>query len=953
MSLRGGFESRLGPVLALAAALCAAACGGGDSGGGGKTDTDASGFGGNGGSGPQGGEGGDVGGSGGTGGESPVGGTGGEVVGGTGGTGGTGGSVMPCTCERDLTCDADGQCVEQSPCADDLGCQAGRICVNGACADGCADDAACAGEGRANLCVEGRCIQCQTDGDCFGRSTCDPATHLCVEPEPCDDSRECISPNICNVRSRRCEAPFDCRVGGATCNEGLVCDDASGRCVVPPDGCMSNVSCPVGQVCAAGRPRVCRGCVADDECEGSQLCVRGLCEEGPCGGDADCLGSRVCVAGSCEAPACVEDDSEENDTLETAEVLPGGGAFVAQSCGGDDDFYRISLARNTAATISTFADSLGAELDLEVTDAAGDLIDSGRADGLSEVVVVGPYLVDRDLVVRVFQRGVAGSVGYQFDLGLQAVVGPDMCIDDAEDVRAGDDTIEAGRQLRPAGTPPIDLPLGGTLCEGDPDWFCVTLGDGEDLHVTGAVTSGDLVAEAELVQAGNGMSFGTVQWQRDQAGMELSRSARGNYCVRLQAVSGEGDYTIRFVTTSRAVEAFCADAEALALDPAGTAHVSGTLPDDDLLTLSCGSANTDGGEAAYTVEVDQPKLLVARVTGEAGGTLGDPMISVRSDCASPNGELACNDDRYEPDAPYLLEANPAEVRVPVTAAGTVTLIVDATAPGARPDYRLDVELLPLATPPANDRCAGVVPMELQDGLGRVRVSLDRARDDFGAACLPSSGPDAVYSLHVDARSRVSAQVYADFATGVYLTTGCGMGDVLGCGTGFDLDDVPAGDYFLVIEGVGDQARGRVQGQVIVEPIGPPPANDTCGSAELLDAVGGTVGGTTRGATADIQLADGNPCTGDNTSAGDVVYRLPVEGGASYFVEAVPEAGWDLSLFAVSNCAMPGATCLAGQDGALTERVEFTTGAGDTEVFIVVDGANGESGRFELTWGVLP
>ena len=72
-----------------------------------------------------------------------------------------------------------------------------------------------------------------------------------------------------------------------------------------------------------------------------------------------------------------------------------------------------------------------------------------------------------------------------------------------------------------------------------------------------------------------------------------------------------------------------------------------------------------------------------------------------------------------------------------------------------------------------------------------------------------------------------------------------------------------------------------------------------------------------------------------------------------FVEATPDSGWDLSLYAMSDCNSPGPTCLAGHDGALTERIEFSTGAADDEVFIAVDGANGEAGRFHLSWGPLP
>lgn len=963
MTLRGGRggwmdAGALRLTLGIGLGLLTA-CGGDGGGGGTTTKPDAEGFGGETGGEPAGGggEGGEIvggggGNGGGTAGSGGTGGSGGTPVGGT-----TDGGVepdRPCTCERELVCDTRGDCVEQSPCANDQQCLAGRICEDGACADGCADDAACADNGLDDRCFDGRCRQCQTDGDCFGRSSCDVQTFRCVEPEECDDSRECNAPNICNIRTRRCTAPFDCRAAGGQCNEGLVCEEDTGRCAAPA-ACTENGNCPVGQVCAPGRNRACRPCGADDECDGTQVCRAGACTEVDCESDADCLGNRTCVSGACTAPACEDDAGEDHDTLDTAEVLGGGGAFDAQSCAGDDDYYRFTLPRSNAGTVTLRADGLGAELDVEILDAEGTLVASGDASGLVEVVVFGPFVIDRDLVARVFQRGAQGSVGYSFDLGLEPVMAG-VCVDDAIDASGSDDDLASARNLRPAGTPTIDRTITGRACPGDADWMCVQLADGENLDIRGRITAGDLVLEASLVNGGDESVVGTTQWARGQEGGPLGRSLRGVYCLALTPSSGTGSYEVRLAITNARVGAFCAEATPLVLDPAGTAHVSGSLPvaaADDILTASCASANLDGGDVAYTLRLEEPRLVVARVTGEAGGTLGDPHISVRTECASAPSEIACNDDRYEPDTPYLIEANPAEVRVAVEGAGDLTFLIDGTEPGDRPEYRLDVTTLPLAAPPANDACGGAVALELQDGLGRIRVNLDRAADDLGAGCLPASGPDAVYRLRLDAPSRVSAQVYADFAVGVSLAAACGAGGALGCGTGFDVPVVPAGEYFLIVEGIGPQARGRVQGQVLVEPVAPAPANDTCASAQNLDRAGGVLQANTAGANDDAQLPDGNQCTGHSTlGSGDVVYRLTLDPRRTYFVEAIPERGWDLSLFVVDDCAMPNATCRIGRDGALTERVEFASGAAEETVTIIVDGANGESGPFELRWGPL-
>jgi hypothetical protein len=69
--------------------------------------------------------------------------------------------------------------------------------------------------------------------------------------------------------------------------------------------------------------------------------------------------------------------------------------------------------------------------------------------------------------------------------------------------------------------------------------------------------------------------------------------------------------------------------------------------------------------------------------------------------------------------------------------------------------------------------------------------------------------------------------------------------------------------------------------------------------------------------------------------------------------AVPELGWDLSLYLLSGCnGDVDQACLAGQDGALTETLTFTPQQSG-EVYLIVDGANGEAGAFELSWGLAP
>src|SRR4029453_13347750 len=73
---------------------------------------------------------------------------------------------------------------------------------------------------------------------------------------------------------------------------------------------------------------------------------------------------------------------------------------------------------------------------------------------------------------------------------------------------------------------------------------------------------------------------------------------------------------------------------------------------------------------------------------------------------------------------------------------------------------------------------------------------------------------------------------------------------------------------------------------------------------------------------------------------DVVYSFTPAVTDSYTIGAAPTSPFDLSLYVVTDCANPAATCVAGANSAAFGRGEFlflTLNAG-TEYFIVVDNA---------------
>jgi len=648
----------------------------------------------------------------------------------------------------------------------------------------------------------------------------------------------------------------------------------------------------------------------------------------------------------------VDDADEDNDTPEAATPVPPA-LLEATSCGGDADWYALTLPASTSATLVVTNLAGEGELAVEVADADGAPLAGASTPGLVEAVVVGPFNVERSLRIGITQPVAPTTVRYSLEAELVAVaeVG---CIDDAIDATVGDDAVESARQVRPAGAPPVDARFEGRSCGADEDWFCLDVAAGEALSVEGSVTQGNLTLDAALLPGAGGAPLREVQWTRGQMGGALTAQQRGTYCLRLRARSGEGGWAVRMTTTPRAVADLCAAAEAAdrrtALDVSGSTTLSGSLGADDLFDASCAAGERDGGEAIHVIDVLRPGLLVARVVGRAGGTLGDPVLSMRGQCASALSELACIDDGLDPEAPGSGRPGPTEVRVALQQAGSVALIVGGIAPGARPEYELSLELLPLAGAPQNETCLSALPVNLVNGAASLVANLDRAADNVTVPCLNPSGPDAVWSLTLERRSRVAVRLDADFPVGAALIQRCG-GAVESCGVGFDDAVVAAGQWYLVVEGYGPQARGRVNVRVEVMPDAAAPANELCASAEALPGPMGTLMGDTSGAANDLSLPAGNVCTGYASDGGDVVYRLSVEAGRRYALSVAPEGGWDAALYVLRGpCDNIVGQCLAGADGALAEQL--TLDAVETEdVYVVVDGAGGERGRFALSWSV--
>jgi len=843
-------------------------------------------------------------------------------------------------------------------CAEDCDCVGDGVCNAGACELGCTDDDACAAiDPTAPTCFEGRCGNCAADEDCYGESTCGDDLR-CRAADPCSDTRECAG---LRCADDDCVEALGC--GEGDCPEGWSCD-ASGECVAIRGRCRQAVECPLGLTCAVSQqPAACGRCANDGDCPGAQACElgSGRCVETGCVGDGDCVLGRTCVEGRCEAPACEDDNFEPNQTFDEARELAGG--VEHRNLGGcDDDWFFFEIPARHHAVVALRQDGFGGNLDLEVYGADRELISGSRTGNQTEAASAGPFGSARPIYVRVWQPGPPSSVGYTVSIDL---LDRERWAVDGWEGGGGDDSIETGRIVRRGGEASFAENLRGSLCPGDVDYFCFQMGSQEQLAVSAEVVGGNATLVGVLVDdEGAEVEGGEGRWPRGRAGVDIDLPASGFLCLRLEA-DGPVDYELHLDAIPRPVRVRCGPNEGVEVELDDL--VDGLYTDDDELDGASAFAprcapQAGAGERVYHFDqstVEAGSMLVARVIGLPGGTLGDPVVSARSDCVRANTELGCGDDTVEAGQPLLRQPNPAVVRVPVMECPRdcddpddpchcVSVIVDGIDPGDAPSYRLEVTTRPLSAAPRNDRCADPIALDVSDGSAGATASLDRAADDV-SACLGAGGPDTVYSLTLESTSRVTVQTASigdDFAVGAYLVRRCGD-EAMACGFGFD-QVVEAGEYLLVVDGADANARGRVEVQVAVEAFDSPPENDTCDDAVALDAVGGEVEGDTRSAADDFRLADGNGCTGHDTRGGDVVYTIPVGDVGLYFVEAEPHGGWDLSLMVLGDCDDPLDDCV-GEDGALTETVLFARNGGG-DVTVVVDGSGGEAGEFTLRWG---
>lgn len=302
-----------------------------------------------------------------------------------------------------------------------------------------------------------------------------------------------------------------------------------------------------------------------------------------------------------------------------------------------------------------------------------------------------------------------------------------------------------------------------------------------------------------------------------------------------------------------------------------------------------------------------------------------------------------------------LGAQAATGQVMVSPPSTTNYTLTAVGPGGTATAQATVTVITLG-----DTCNDALVIA---GSGTFTGNTLTGANDYQAtnSCtgFASTGPDLVYRLSLQAGDRLQASLQptnGSWDTVLYLLTGCA--DVAAsCLTGqdngnpeeIDYTVLTTGDYFLVVDGFGGGGGSySLAVNIGAAPIG----NDLCQGATMVGS-GGSFSGDTRNASHQYTpIASGfGGCTGYPATGNDVVYQVTLAAGER--LQASLDATWDSALYLVRDCAMPGASCVAGQDNGNPEQIDFTAAQAGT-YFLIVDGYNSAArGTYGLTVSVSP
>ncbi|HEY3449483.1 MAG TPA: hypothetical protein VGK67_24225 [Myxococcales bacterium] len=594
------------------------------------------------------------------------------------------------SCGAGEVCDAPaGQCVGCRTDADCATSPAGlrceptlRICVACLVATDCDSSGLVACDAPTHRCQ----ASCKVDGDCAsvsGAPRCDPTTRQCVA---CLGEADCQSPTPhCLLSSKTCVAcrdQADCPAGQPLCRDHLGCVE-----------CLGDSQCPGGRCkMAAG---ACVGCLSDQDCSGAtpRCSPDAQCVE--CTAGSDCPSGRCGTDGACVPPGVPGDGCALPIELDVA----GGQATVlgdttgfnddtstfACGGGGPDLVYKLVLSSPQDVDVILWPEVSTYRPALAVRKACADetqpnelACDKSRANGEPTAVSLtnlpaGTYyvLVDGYYTSR-------GAYSLTILLRTPGATTPDSCS------KARALTFDSNGWAWAAGDTGGLTDDQSSSCGGgsEPDLaYKITLTEARSLDAVVSVTD-VLSAYAPVLDLADGCTLPT-ELVCSAAGLGsgatrilVPKLAPGSYILWVDGDNGTSGQFALWVGLADPVNDTCAEVADLVFDAAGKARVTGSTlkAQNDASSPSCLGS---GADVFYRLTVSAGATVTAKVTPAASSLDYDPVVYLRTACATKSSEVGC-----VRGAGQTLTASSL-------AAGTYYLVVDGYL-GTAGEFTLDV-----------------------------------------------------------------------------------------------------------------------------------------------------------------------------------------------------------------------------------------------------------------------
>ncbi|MCK6549686.1 pre-peptidase C-terminal domain-containing protein [Myxococcota bacterium] len=354
-------------------------------------------------------------------------------------------------------------------------------------------------------------------------------------------------------------------------------------------------------------------------------------------------------------------------------------------------------------------------------------------------------------------------------------------------------------------------------------------------------------------------------------------------------------------------------------------------------TRSCAGFDATGPDVVYRVTLQTGDRLQASLA--PSGTSWDTSIYLLTSCADVATSCVAGQDN----------GNPEELDYTAASAGDYYLVVDGygSAAGA---YTLSITIN--AAPIPNDVCAGAIDVTAGGSFsGDTRsATANYSPGSGGCTRFAENSRDVAYRATLAAGERLQATLTASWDAALYVVTDCGD-PVNTCVAGqddgnpevVDFTSATGGSYFIIVDGYGS-AAGTYGLDVTISP--PVTGGDTCTSAVVIPAGGGSFQSTTIGLANDYDPP--TTCTGYSAAGADQAYVVDLDAGD--VVEATAEFGGALdgSLYVVTSCGSLS-SCVAGADeGGTAESLRFVAETSGPHYVIVDSFGAGTSGTHDLT-----